>query len=155
MQIGVKAGIDQYLIAQERHKDGGYHLHAYFKFDRKLDWNSAKCFNVKYYKDYHPSIERIKHKWHMLKYIKKEGEYITNMSETRPPWLVLLEDSSTRLEFLEGLMWKINRIDNYAGYRTLTDLWQEKAQLFSGTRVPNSSDYHAQALRQSNEGVPS
>lgn len=128
--ISERAGVKDYLIAQEQHKDGGYHIHAYFKFDKKLDRDGHKLFDVTYYrKDYVPNIQKPKSLHKVFRYIKKTGNYITNIEETRPAWLVLLEDSQTEEEFLYELMWKINRIDNYSGYRTLRDLFnilQEK-----------------------------
>lgn len=129
MQIATKAEVTEHLICQEQHKDGGYHLHAYFKFAKKLDTKSSKFFDIKYYSSYHPNIQRVKKKWLLFKYIKKDGEYITNI-ETRPFWLEVLEDSESNIEFLKRLMWKIGRIDNYAGYKTLTELWEQKHQIF-------------------------
>lgn len=35
-------GIKDYLIAQEEHKDGTKHLHAYIKYDRKVKWGVNK-----------------------------------------------------------------------------------------------------------------
>ncbi len=117
------AGVKDYLIAQERHKDGGYHIHAYVKFTEKLDTRSTSFFDMEYYKKtYHPNIQKPKDVHKVWNYIKKSGEFITNIRETRPKWLVLLEDHNDTGDFLLSLMWEINRIDNYAGYRTLRDL---------------------------------
>lgn len=122
-----KAEIQEYLIAQERHENGGYHVHAYLKFSTKLDTKNARFFDVKYYgKDYHPNIIKPKKLEHLYRYLKKDKKYITNIEETRPVWLQLLADSTSEKEFLIELMWKINRIDNYAGYKTLRDLAQMK-----------------------------
>ena len=126
--ISAKADIEDYLICQENHDDGGYHLHAYFKFANKLDKKDAKFFDISYYsKQFHPNIQKPKKIHKLWEYIKKEDEnYITNISETRPKWLVALEDSENIQEFLMSTMWEIGRIDNYAGYRTYRDLFEEK-----------------------------
>lgn len=122
-QIKLKAEVEEYLISQERHEDGGYHIHAYFKFTKKLDTKNSRFFDVQYYrKGYHPNVQKPKSRYKLFRYIKKDKEYITNLDETRPPWKVLLEDASTHSEFLTELMWSLGRIDNYAGYRTLRDL---------------------------------
>lgn len=128
-----KAGVSEYLISQESHKDGGKHLHAYFKFDKKLDTRSVTFFDVEYYRrGYHPNIQKPKSLFKLYDYIKKDKQYITNIDETRPAWLVILEDSEDLEELLTRIMWKVNRIDNYAGYRTLRDLADMK---FSRTSV--------------------
>lgn len=127
--VGTRAEIEKYLISQERHVDGGYHLHAYLKFTKKLDRTSEGLFGWTYYNKLnlpHVQLPRTKHK--LWAYIKKDKDFITNMDETRPRWLVNLEDSSDLEEFLLATMWDVNRIDNYAGYRTYRDLWQLKCE---------------------------
>ena len=122
-----RAGIQDYMIAQEKHKDGGFHLHAYFKFQEKLDRSASKLFLWEYYrKKYMPNVQKIRSVHKVWKYIKKDGKFITNLDETRPVWLVNIQDSETTVEFLEKTMWDLNRYDNYAGYRTYRDLWDLK-----------------------------
>jgi len=134
-RINQKAEVDQYLIAQEQHKDEGYHLHAYVKFTSKLDTKSQSYFDIKYYgKNYHPKIQKPRKVHKLWRYIKKDGSYITNIDETRPKWLVNLEDYSSEEEFLMETMWDINRIDNYSGYKTYRDLWTLK-HTFSSLRM--------------------
>jgi hypothetical protein len=123
-KISQKAEVESYLISQEQHKDGTYHLHAYIKFAKKLDTKSERFFDIEYYrKTYHPNIQKPRNLHKLWRYIKKEKKFFTNIDETRPKWLVLLEDTGSYEEFLEELMWEINRIDNYAGYKTLRDLY--------------------------------
>ena len=111
-QINAKAEVEDYLISQEVHADGGYHLHAYFKFKEKLDTKNPRFFDVEYYKkSYHPNIQKVKAQWALFRYIKKEGNYITNIKETRPPWQQILEDSTNRKDFLENIMFKVDRLD--------------------------------------------
>lgn len=124
-QISAKADVQLYVVSQERHEDGGYHLHAYFKFSRKLDTRDSSFFDVKYYRMYHPNIAKVTSLPLLLKYIKKAGDYLENF-DSRPVWLQLMEDSDSKPEFLENLMWRIGRFDNYAGYRTLRDLYDMK-----------------------------
>jgi len=120
-----RAEIENYVISQERHKDGGYHLHGYFKFSEKLDRGSEGLFGWSYYnKLYMPHIESPRTKHKLWAYIKKSGVFITNIDETRPKWLVFLEDSTSEEEFLMSTMWEIGRINNFAGYKTYRDLWQ-------------------------------
>lgn len=123
-KITAKADVQDYLISQEQHKDGGYHIHAYFKFAKKLDKRDPKFFDVVYYKKpYHPNIQKPKYKFKLFDYIKKDKKFITNISETRPPWLVLLEDYDDDQEFLIQLMWlQKGNLTNGATYNTLREL---------------------------------
>lgn len=125
--LSEKAGVDQYLISQETHKDGGYHIHAYLKFSEKIDTRDPRFFDIDYWRVLrHPNISKVTEVHKLWAYIKKAGNYITNIDETRPPWQAYLEDSKDEKEFLTNLMWDINRIDNYAGYRTIRDLFTAK-----------------------------
>ena len=125
--VASRAGVENYLISQERHKDGGFHLHGYFKFEKKQDRDSENLFGWSYYGKLHmPHIQMPRKKHKLWEYIKKDKNFITNLDETRPKWLVALEDSTGHEEFLLTTMWELNRIDNYAGYRTYRDLWQIK-----------------------------
>lgn len=124
------AEIEHYLISQEEHKEEGehmYHLHIYIKFRDKLDTKNSGFFDITYYgKNYHPNIQKPRKKHKLWRYIKKDKRYITNMDETRPKWEVILNDSESTEEFLTEVMWEIGRMDNYAGYKTLRDLWELK-----------------------------
>lgn len=143
-KLNEKAEVQDYLIAQERHVDGGYHLHAYVKFTSKLDTKDQRYFDVVYYgKNYHPNVQKPLKVHKLWEYIKKSGNYITNIAETRPRWLVALEDLDDKQEFLTFLMWEIGRLDNYAGYRTLRDLWDLKND---NTIQPTRSDQIRQRL---------
>lgn len=125
-QISAKAEVVEYLISQERHENGGYHIHAYFKFSKKLDTKDERFFDLQYYrKRYHPNIQKPKHRNKLFRYIKKDKKFISNF-ETRPIWEQLIQDSTTDKEFLENILYTVNRIDNYSGYRTLRDLWDLK-----------------------------
>lgn len=119
--IEAKAGVSRYCISQERHEDGGYHIHAFFKFTEKLDTKDPRFFDVKYYRNFHPNIVKVTKEPMLLKYIKKMGASIENF-DTRPDWLVLLESFPDKVEFLTELQYRLGRYDNYSGYRNLRDL---------------------------------
>lgn len=126
-KISAKMGVKDYLISQERHLQGRYHLHAYFKFETICDTKDQAFFDVDYYsKPRHPNIQSVKGRgapYKLYRYILKDPvSKIGNIEDVRPPWQRILEDSQSEDEFLLELMWKLNRIDNYAGYRTFRDL---------------------------------
>jgi len=120
----------QYLISVESHSDGGKHIHAYFKFGIKLDSKNPRFMDLVYYgKIYHPNISSVSG-WHQLmEYIKKdkpESDWISDIDETRPTWKVALEESKTKEEFLESMMWEFGAENPYIRYRISMDLWKLK-----------------------------
>lgn len=128
-KLSEKAEVKNYCISQEKHSEAKrrpFHIHAYIEFENKIDTKNVGYFDLEYYKvNYHPNIQKPVHRHAVLRYIKKDGNFIENF-ETRPAWLVILEDYNTsKVEFLQETMWKINRLDNYAGYRTFRDLRDE------------------------------
>jgi len=80
-----KWGFNQevYLIAQEQHLDGTYHLHCYFRFDHKLNIKNPRRFDVTNNGEtYHPNIQTPRSPEAVIKYVTKDGKYVTNMSQT-------------------------------------------------------------------------
>lgn len=135
-KISEKAEVDQYLISQEMHQSGSFHLHGYFKFAEKQDTKDARFFDVSYYSvPRHPNIEPVKgpsEPFKLYRYIAKDPvSLVGNIEDIRPTWLRLLEDSKSYNEFLTETMWKLNRIDNYAGYKTYRDLADQKFGRFT------------------------
>lgn len=76
-----KWGIDTYVIAQEKHQDGNFHLHVYLKTEKKPHMNSAERFFD--YKGFHPKVEGCRSWKNVVKYVVKDGKYITNLSEEK------------------------------------------------------------------------
>jgi len=69
----------KYLVGQERHEDGGFHLHCFFKFHNKLDITNVRLFDLE--SDgivYHPNIQGAHDERRVKGYCKKEGDYISN-----------------------------------------------------------------------------
>ena len=119
--------MEEYLISQEQHKDGAYHLHGYFKFYEKLDTTNPRYFDVSYYNiNRHPNIQKPKTRYRLFDYIKKEGNFITNIEETRAFWRTLYEDQQNKEDLLFSMMTRIGNITSYSGYRTFMDLIKER-----------------------------
>ncbi len=125
-----KIGVVQYLISQESHSKGGKHIHAYFKFGKKLDSKNTDFMDLQYYgKKYHPNIRKVVNVHQLWKYIKKdkpEIDWISNIEETRPLWEVNLQESRSKKEFLENMMWMYADKNLYIQYRIAMDLWKIK-----------------------------
>jgi len=74
--------LEVYLIAQEQHMDGTMHLHAYLRLDHKMNIKDERKFDLK--KDgenYHPNIQSARSPKAVIKYVCKDGKYVTNMSQ--------------------------------------------------------------------------
>lgn len=69
-------GLKNYIIAQENHKDGNKHIHAYLLLNRKPNKeNAERMFD---YLEYHPKVETCRSYKNVIKYVTKEGNYISN-----------------------------------------------------------------------------
>ena len=117
MEISQKADVQDYLISKEIHEDGGNHLHAYFKFQKKLDTRNVRYFDVEYYnKIHHPNIQKPKTTYKLYAYIKKEGNFITNMTETRPLGQILLEEDVSLEDACKIIYLDIGTHKSYIGW---------------------------------------
>ena len=65
----------EYVICEEEHKDGDAHLHAFLKLDRRVNFK-ASMFDVA---GYHGNYQVAK-SWRAVQaYVKKDGNYISNI----------------------------------------------------------------------------
>lgn len=72
------AEIEEYLIAEETHKDGSPHLHIFLKMSKRLRFKQiVKKFDLL---EYHGHYEPAKSWRAVEKYCSKEGNYITNIN---------------------------------------------------------------------------
>lgn len=69
--------VTKYVIANEKHKDGGEHRHCYIELDAVL--RSAVEVRFLDIESHHPNIEFVRSWKKVLKYCTKEGDYISNM----------------------------------------------------------------------------
>lgn len=74
LQTNFSQKIVEYVICQEKHDDGSPHLHAFIKFDRKVKF--SKKFDLL---TYHGHYERAKSWRAVIKYVQKDGNYISNI----------------------------------------------------------------------------
>lgn len=65
------------LVAQEKHKVEGLHLHVVIQFKKKVDIKRADYFDLIHnFKIYHPNIQTCRSIDASIKYAKKDGDYI-------------------------------------------------------------------------------
>jgi len=75
-------GLEVYLIAQEQHMDGTYHLHCYLRLEKKINCRNERFFDLSYENNvYHPNIQSVRSPKAVIKYVCKDGKYVTNMSQ--------------------------------------------------------------------------
>lgn len=75
-ELQEKFVLDEYVICQEEHKDGTTHLHAFLKLPKKKLFRSDLFDISGYHGNYQPAKS-----WHaVIAYVKKDGDYISNIS---------------------------------------------------------------------------
>lgn len=64
-----------FLSAREPHKDGGWHIHCYAKFEYKLRFSDPRYFDITVgLKELHPNIQTVRSSAAWQKYISKGGD---------------------------------------------------------------------------------
>lgn len=71
--------IDSYLIAQEKHMDGSLHLHCYLRLVKKINLKDERKLDIN---NFHPNIQSCRSPKAVLKYVSKDNNYVTNISDT-------------------------------------------------------------------------
>lgn len=67
--------ITEYVIAQEKHEDGSPHVHAFIKYNKKVEWKETKWDIGGYHGNY-----QVAKSWKAVeRYCKKDGDYIANI----------------------------------------------------------------------------
>lgn len=74
-ELIARGGNCDYIVAQERHADGGIHFHCYIKYEKKLESRNPRVFDIL---GIHPNICKgsVTRGW--ADYVAKDGDYITN-----------------------------------------------------------------------------
>lgn len=74
----------KHVISREEHKDGTFHLHAYFLFSKKIDTKNPRFFDVE---GHHPNIKVVtRTPDKVFAYIMKHGNYITDVDLVGSNW---------------------------------------------------------------------
>jgi len=96
--------IKHYCICIEEHQDGNTHLHAYLQFDKKYQTTNSLYFDVL---DYHPNVQSTKNHQNVINYIKKDGNFISNLPEKtsakekeKAVWTSLITESTSVEDFM-------------------------------------------------------
>lgn len=128
--------VDTYVISQEKHGDGNLHLHAYIRLVQKMNTTNQRVFDVC---GFHPNIQSARNTNSVIKYIKKHGNYISNLSDAdggsgeKRSWKQIMEESENQEEFLKNVKdiyprdfcLHLNRLKETAAH-----LWPEKVEQY-------------------------
>lgn len=79
------ADIQDYIVSLEAHKDGTPHVHAVVRFASRFHTTNSRAFDLQ---NFHPNIKTLKTQSdfkRVAKYVKKDGDYLTNISESLSP----------------------------------------------------------------------
>jgi len=71
--LNTKGDAQRLIVAQEEHKDGTPHLHAYVKYAKPIHTRDCRFFD---FKDHHPNIEAPRTPKAVLQYVTKDGNFI-------------------------------------------------------------------------------
>lgn len=79
--LKAKLDFESYIIAQEQHSDGDYHLHVYLKRGAGKKWNirSPQFLDLL---DFHGNYQGCRNPTAVMRYCTKDGKYLTNLDMT-------------------------------------------------------------------------
>lgn len=123
-------GLENHLITREVHQNGGFHIHGYFRFEKRFRTQNRNFFDLGLEDtNITPNWQRVRGNKHKLfAYIKKDGPwdgkvgYITDF-DPRPRVLQIVEDCETDEEFYEKLAYVT---DGYWRVKSAMELWKLK-----------------------------
>ena len=70
-----------YVIAKECHQDGNFHFHVLLLFQKKVNFTNAKVLDIEFQdKIYHGNYQTVRSLEHVLYYICKNEQYISNLN---------------------------------------------------------------------------
>lgn len=115
-----KADLKYWCIGKEKHKSGRIHFHAYFEFVLKLDKRGSKFFDLDHYGVRHPNVQRPRSFFKVIRYIQKEGLFITNLPNAGLPRWALLLDIEDKVEFYREILWETDgKLTSYTTIRLM------------------------------------
>lgn len=74
-ELNEKYVLSEYVICEEEHKDGELHLHAFLKLNKRV-YFKPNMFDIQ---GYHGEYQVAKSWRAVIKYVKKDGNYISNI----------------------------------------------------------------------------
>lgn len=151
--LPIKTPIEEYVIAEERHKDGSPHLHAFIKYASKITF-SPKLWDIS---TFHGNYQVSKSWKAVRKYCEKEGNYISNFAveeaknkhSKKITYEHLSRDPIDLVE--EGILPPMS-LPNFVKAQQLFSLLKKKRERIDITDLPNDKQRHAWVYGPSNTG---
>lgn len=90
-QLSAAVSATGHVIAREKHADGNSHLHVYLEADNPMEVNSSDALDLtdSTGTKYHGNYQSVRSRSAVLKYVTKDGEFITNLDlapSSISPW---------------------------------------------------------------------
>ena len=76
----IALGMKEYCVARELHQSGEPHIHALMMFENKLGSRNPRVFDIQ---GFHPNIQGCRSPKSVFTYIRKDGDFITNIGYKR------------------------------------------------------------------------
>lgn len=103
-------GFNDYVIAKENHEDGNLHFHAFAERTSRFRSRDQHVFDIN---SHHPNIQSPRNRKDVIKYVTKDGDYITSdgfvLNKTKRKYCDILKDSKTKEEFYSGILEEYSR----------------------------------------------
>ena len=94
----VPFGMKEYAICKELHQNGEPHIHALIIFDKKFHTRNCRVFDID---GHHPNIQGCRSKNDTFRYIRKDGDFITNIGFKRT-YGDLMRENDTGEDFMKA-----------------------------------------------------
>lgn len=100
--LDVKPMVTEWMFSQELHKDGMVHVHGYLRFCDKMETRDCRHFDRD---GVHPNIRKVQNVRGWLKYISKDGDWISSgiepPKEEKKVWYNYRKDQSDKKAYEE------------------------------------------------------
>lgn len=138
-------GFNDYVIAKENHEDGNIHFHAFAERTSRFQSRDQHVFDIN---NYHPNIQSPRSRKDVIKYVTKDGDYITSdgfvLNKTKRKYCDILKDSKTKEEFYSGLLEEYSR--DFVLHNDNIVAFAEKHFKKDDTYVPRYTEFNVPPL---------
>lgn len=94
-------GASKYAIGEERHQDGGRHLHCFIQWPTPYRTRDPRIFDIL---GCHPNIQNPRDKAAVFEYCCKDGNFLRNFElEAKRKWSEILAEANTKEVFLDAV----------------------------------------------------
>lgn len=142
--------LQKYIICQETHQDGGFHIHCYLYLGVRLHTRNPNHFD---YRCFHPNIQAVRSGRCVIDYVCKGGQYVSKQLvggewvEWRQKIKLDWGDAIATSDSIEGFMEKIKGGDPKVFVLQYDRLLDFASRHFATRRPPFVSRYGMEGFR--------